>query len=74
MSDVEYKRDNDPTEVSIITIKKYGNKIFTEIDHVENYPPVPPESMIGACSSVIKEYSEHVIGRPLLDEYLKEKP
>jgi len=50
----------EPEAITVITIKKNGNEVFTEVSHVEGYDPIRPEEMITACSGVITEYGKYV--------------
>lgn len=58
----------DPDEVTIITIKRTGTEVFTEVDHVENYKPVDPQAIVGACAGVIVEYNKYLVSNVELED------
>ena len=59
---------DDPDEITIITIKRSGTEVFTEVNHVKDYKPVDPQAIVGVCAGVISEYNKYLVSCPELEE------
>lgn len=61
---MEFEKNEDPDEVIVITIKKTGNNVTTEVNYVDGYDPVDPVAIIGALAGTISEYNSYTIPMP----------
>lgn len=58
----------NPDEVTVITIKRKGSDVFTDIDHVDKFKPVDPQAIVGACAGVITEYNKYLVSNVELED------
>ncbi len=52
------------TEVTIIRLTRKGDQVSADMETVENYDPVDPQAVIGACANIISEMNQYVFSHP----------